>query len=1050
MPSTVVFIGNAQGVAQVTHVTPADVEIGDTFSLTINEKTLTVEATEATVENVVILFVAEIGDSSIPEWQEITATAGTDDEDNITHLVLTGSDDGKPFTVTSGTGDAGNLAVSVTTDTAGDPGRNEKQRITLAGAITGGTFTLTFDGQTTAGIAHNASAATVQSALEALSNIAAGDVEVTGSAGGPWTVEFKQAYANTNVALMTGDGSLLTKAAGAYTVSVQTLVDGVPGWNEKQRITIPSSTSGGTFTLSYNGTASAAIAYNANAATVQAALEAIAGIGAGQVSVTGDTPSWVVEFTGTLARQNVSLLVGDGTSLTGNTTVTVTTEVDGSAAKNEVQQFVMFTTNWRVTFTDDLGVTATSDWMAPDATAATVQSTLESMASVGTGNVYVTKTVTSGVTSFNVEFIGRFAGKNVNQMIPTGTSSYATTQEGGSGATSEKQLIYVGQATGGTYTLSFRGQTTSAIAYNAAASAVQSALEALSTIATGNVAVTLVSTGVYRVTFQSGLGSQDVPLISANGASLTGGTVSVQTILEFLADVAEQQKVTIIGAPQGGTFTLTFSGATSAGIAYDAAASAVESALEALATVDDVEVTGNAGGPWTVKFVGTHLGTNPAQMTGDGGSLSGAGIDIAVTQTSAATVDEIQTITLTGGPTGGTFTLTYDGQTTGAIAYDATSTALQVALEALSNIAPGDVAVVGSNGGPWSIYFQGTLAATNVVAITGSAANLTSSGTQTFAVTTYQSPTGPHHYDNVDNWSTGGLPADGDTIVFEHSDVDLLYALSQAATTPASILIRPSYTGHIGLASHNGSYHEYRDQYLRLGSASDAQIVTIEIGGVGDGTGSGRIKLDTGDAQTVILCTLTGTAEDTNFPAFCWKGTHASNVVRVYRGSVGIAVQSGETATVSELDVGYVDNQESDASVVCGDSVTLGTVDQQGGVLVIGGKSGSAITSLQVGAGQCSLYGTDGVTALAVRGGTLFYNTTGTLAGNPVISGEGVLDFSQDLRAKTVTNPIELFGDDAELKDPHKVIASLVADYNECTRYANIGTNVRLTRGAVA
>jgi hypothetical protein len=41
-----------------------------------------------------------------------------------------------------------------------------------------GTFTLTFDGQTTSAIAWDASASTVQSALESLSNIDAGEVAI--------------------------------------------------------------------------------------------------------------------------------------------------------------------------------------------------------------------------------------------------------------------------------------------------------------------------------------------------------------------------------------------------------------------------------------------------------------------------------------------------------------------------------------------------------------------------------------------------------------------------------------------------------------------------------------------------------------------------------------------------------------------------------------------------------------------------------------------------------------------------------------------------------
>jgi len=90
---------------------------------------------------------------------------------------------------------------SDTTFVVTDTNDNEQQSVTLTGA-TGGNFTLTFDTQTTGNILYDASAANVQTALEGLSNIAAGDVVVTGSAGGPWLVEFQGQYVDTDVALM--------------------------------------------------------------------------------------------------------------------------------------------------------------------------------------------------------------------------------------------------------------------------------------------------------------------------------------------------------------------------------------------------------------------------------------------------------------------------------------------------------------------------------------------------------------------------------------------------------------------------------------------------------------------------------------------------------------------------------------------------------------------------------------------------------------------------------------------------------------------------------
>lgn len=61
----------------------------------------------------------------------------------------------------------------------------------------------------------------------------------------------------------------------------------------------------------------------------------------------------------------------------------------------------------------------------------------------------------------------------------------------------------------------------------------------------------------------------------------------------------------------------------------------------------------------------------------------------------AAGTDEVQTITIGGTPTAGSFTLTLDGYTTGAIAWSATNNTLianiDAALEALVNIGTGGV-----------------------------------------------------------------------------------------------------------------------------------------------------------------------------------------------------------------------------------------------------------------------------------------------------------------------------------------------------------------------
>ncbi len=106
-----------------------------------------------------------------------------------------------------------------------DTGTSQVNLVTITGSPTGGTFTITVDGQTTGGIAYNAAAATAQTALEALSNVAAGDVTVTGSAGGPYTLTFAGSLAYKSLTVSSSGASLTGGTAPAATTTVVTAGD---------------------------------------------------------------------------------------------------------------------------------------------------------------------------------------------------------------------------------------------------------------------------------------------------------------------------------------------------------------------------------------------------------------------------------------------------------------------------------------------------------------------------------------------------------------------------------------------------------------------------------------------------------------------------------------------------------------------------------------------------------------------------------------------------------------------------------------------------------
>lgn len=119
--------------------------------------------------------------------------------------------------------------------------------------------------------------------------------------------------------------------------------------------------------------------------------------------------------------------------------------------------------------------------------------------------------------------------------------------------------------------------------------------------------------------------------------------------------------------------------------------------------------------PYGSDFVGTCIGIGTFQKTLPSGVQEYHEISLQTVPK-----NEVQTLSITGAPTGGTFTLTYSGQTTGSIASTASASAVQTALIALSNLATGDVVCTGGSlpGTTVTITFGNTLANTDVSIIT--------------------------------------------------------------------------------------------------------------------------------------------------------------------------------------------------------------------------------------------------------------------------------------------------------------------------------------------
>lgn len=99
----------------------------------------------------------------------------------------------------------------------------------------------------------------------------------------------------------------------------------------------------------------------------------------------------------------------------------------------------------------------------------------------------------------------------------------------------------------------------------------------------------------------------------------------------------------------------------------------------------------------------------------------------------AETGNEIQVVTVSA--TSGGYTLTLNGETTTAIAFDATAETVKAALVALPSIATTDLTVTGDAGGPYTIEFTGAYRDTDIPTMTSDPGGLVG-GSQSATVST--------------------------------------------------------------------------------------------------------------------------------------------------------------------------------------------------------------------------------------------------------------------------------------------------------------------------
>ena len=215
------------------------------------------------------------------------------------------------------------------------------------------------------------------------------------------------------------------------------------------------------------------------------------------------------------------------------------------------------------------------------------------------------------------------------------------------------------QPTGGTFAITYGGDETTALAYNASAAVVQTAVNLLaSVISAGDVTVTKSINGAYRISFDAvgartaittdntnlypstesqaavateGDGStREVVILkletqpavySEFTAALDSASATIATVREGASGVTDIQTFTLSPAPYGGTYAITIGSEKTGAIAWDAAASAIETAIDSLASIGAGKSTVSGSFPsFTVEFDASLADVD--QMTLDASGLT--------------------------------------------------------------------------------------------------------------------------------------------------------------------------------------------------------------------------------------------------------------------------------------------------------------------------------------------------------------------------------------------------------------------------------------------
>jgi hypothetical protein len=279
---------------------------------------------------------------------------------------------------------------------------------------------------------------------------------------------------------------------------------------------------------------------------------------------------------------------------------------------------------------------------------------------------------------------------------------------------------------------------------------------------------------------------------------------------------------------------------------------------------------------------------------------------------------------------------------------------------------------------------------------------------------------GPSIYQDANNWDTGIIPANTDTVRIPKTATGTIYGVDDSSVLLTKFIKEPGCTVAIGSLAH--------PLYI---DSDDLELA---------GTGVCYIQADNvGNDCLITQAGKTGTFP-TSASLYLWGATIAEINVSVGADEYVALGPGNKAITATNI-------YHTSGNLTIGDNGTIATVKSSGGAF----DCRSAITNLYAeGVGTARIHGNIATLLEARAGSTVKYLGIGTTT-TVNIKESGVVDTSEDLRARTFTNTNIWAG--GSLIDPFRTITHTNnIDLEQCgidDVTLNLGVNFTLAISAI-